>query len=49
MRIERTKLADERSQVNALYRRIAREDSIKEIAHNAAEQFAKQLKLESLR
>lgn len=49
MKIERTKLADERSQVNALYRRIAREDSIKEIAHDMAEQFAKNLKLSSIK
>ena len=37
---EKYKLADERTQLNALYRRIAREDTIKEIAHDFAEQMS---------
>ena len=32
----KTRLADERTQLNSLYRRISREDTIKEIAHDAA-------------
>ena len=36
LKTERCKLADERTQVNAIYRRMAREDSIKEIAADFA-------------
>ncbi len=36
MKLERTKLSDERTQINAMYRRIAREDTIKEIAASVA-------------
>lgn len=37
--LERYKIRDERTQINALYRRIAREDTLKEIAHDFAEQM----------
>lgn len=45
MRKERIKLADERTQNNALLRRLTREDTIKEIAFEYAEKMNKELKL----
>lgn len=39
LKTERAKLADERSQNNAIIRRMAREDTLKEIAHDFAEQM----------
>lgn len=44
LRYERTKLSDERTQINALYRRMAREDTLKEIAHDFAVQMDGKLK-----
>ena len=37
---ERVKLSDERNQINAILRRLAREDTIKEIAHNAIDKLS---------
>jgi len=45
IRFERTKLADERSQVTSLYKRMAREESLKEIAHDAAINISNNIKL----
>lgn len=39
---EKMQMADYRNEVNRMYRRMAREDSIKEIAHNAAYIIAKE-------
>lgn len=46
IRKERYRAADERSQANAIYKRMAREDSIKEIAHDLAETIGKNIKLD---
>jgi len=45
MRKERVKLSDERSQINALIRRISREETIKEIGLEAAKTISNEIKL----
>ena len=47
VKLERVKLSDERTQINALYRRISREESIKEIAHDVAAQMNERFLLTS--
>jgi len=45
LKMERAKLADERAQNNAIIRRMAREDSLKEMAHAVASEMNKSLRL----
>ena len=45
VKLERSKLNDERAQINALYRRIAREETLKEIAKTAAESISDKFRL----
>ena len=47
IRKEKYKIADERNQVNALYRRVAREDTLKEIAHDFASQINEKFLLDN--
>ena len=46
VKLERSKLNDERAQINALYRRIAREETLKEIAKTAVESISDKIKLD---
>jgi len=49
IRYERKKLADERTQINSLYRRLAREDTIKEMASEAASIINSSFRLPSVK
>ena len=47
--LERYKLADERTQISAIYRRMAREDTLKEIAHDFAQTMNSKLALPAVK